>query len=97
MRELIIPDTTSFTRIPMSENDIRQGQCLGLSNRNLIQNKRANLAEEIISSTYKYDINNPHQYGVELAYLQGQLDALTALINESDDANNFIVSNSIDQ
>ena len=94
MKEFIIPDTTSFTRIPLTEMQLVSGQCLGIDNRNVIQNKRANLAEEIINKTYEFDVNSPHTYGVELAYLQGQLDALSALIVESDEANNFIVSNS---
>jgi hypothetical protein len=85
-------EVLSFTKVYLTELQESQGRSLNSVQRDVIQNSRANLAEEILAKTYSYDVNNPLDYGTELAYLQGQLDALTNLINLSDAATHFIVS-----
>lgn len=88
---------TSFTVVSLTPTQEAQGQILNQDQRDVIQNRRAALAEEILHKTFSYNISEPTNYGIELAYLQGQLDVLSEQISTSDDATKFIVSESQNQ
>lgn len=82
------PLTTSFTRIALSDNQVLQGQSLNQLQRDVIQNRRADLAEELINCIYTH--RDKEGYGLKIAELQGQLSILSLMLAESDAATNYL-------
>lgn len=91
MSEIKLSIPTSFTRIKLTDVDVIHGQQLGQLQKNVIQNRMADIAEEIINLTFSE--NKDDKYGLQLSYLQGQLHILNMQVLESDAANNVIISN----
>lgn len=79
---------TSFTKTVLTEAYEREGQSLNELQRAVLQNRRADLAEEILGHTFTFR-DGGAEYGVTLAYLQGQLDSLTHSLSLSDEATSY--------
>lgn len=87
------PSVTSFSRIVLSDQQSLQGQSLNHLQRDVIQNHRADIAEEIINTIY--DHKDKEGYALKIAYLQGQLSILSLQLAQSDAATKFINFNQV--
>ena len=76
---------SEFTRYEISDGELENGTYLNYLQKGIIQNRRADIASEILNLTPDdYTQGGLHQYHVRKAYLKGQLDILTHLLESSD-------------
>lgn len=85
----VIP--TSFTRVALSEEQVTQGKLFHQQQLDVMQNRMADIAEEVINLTFSE--NKDDKYGLQLAYLQGQLSIISLQVAESVEANHNLISN----
>ena len=85
----IIPNT--FITYELTEEEAIQGAILTVSQKQNIQNHRANIAEEKLS--LDYDVNNPQAFLQKEAHLKGQLDVLNWLLDSSEAAEDLAIDN----
>lgn len=86
---------TSFTRVALSEEAVLQGRMFYQQQLDVMQNRMADIAEEILNLTFSD--NKDDKYGLQLAYLQGQLSIVSLQIAESTEANITVISNLKDE
>lgn len=77
------PTPNTFTTYALSEDEVKQGQQLTSLNVAVLQNQRAQIAEEKLSLVFTP--NDVLSYTQQEAYLKGQLDLLSYILaaNES--------------
>ena len=85
----IIPNT--FTTYELTEEEAIQGAILTVSQKQIIQNYRANIAEEKLS--LNFDPSNPQLFIQQEASLKGQLDVLNWLLDSSETAEEEALNN----
>ena len=72
---------SQFCRYEMSEQELFQGSALTSLQGYCIQNQIANLASQKLNLVFNPD--EPAGFTQQVAYLQGQIDALQHLLNTS--------------
>lgn len=80
------PQSELISRKPLNPKEATEGELLNSFQSASISNLRADIAEEILRLTYTP--RDPEDYGVKLAYLQGQLDILSFLLTRATDTSN---------
>jgi len=81
---MAIQATGPFTSWSLSEQEVLSGSVLSFPQKQVIQNQRAQIAEQILALTF--DPLNPVQFAQDDAHLKGQLSALNYLLLLSDES-----------
>lgn len=82
--------SSSFSFIPLTQQEELRGQILNSDQKNILQNLRAGVAEQILNLVV--DTTNINKFTQEDAYLKGQLQAFSYLIDCSDVAEQEVLS-----
>lgn len=72
----------SLTTYKLSRKEELSGQILNLDQKQVIQNERAQIAEQMLGLTI--DLLNPADFAVQHAFLNGQFSVYTVLLERSD-------------
>ena len=75
---------SQFCRYELTEQELLQGSALTSLQAYCIQNQIANIAAQKLNLTF--DPDKPSDFTQQVAYLQGQIDALQHLLNTSEAA-----------
>lgn len=80
---------SSFTKVLMTDTELALASALPALAVAMLQNMRAQIAEEKLHLTL--DVKDISGFAQQEAYLRGQLDIVSTLINASYDAQNMVV------
>jgi len=72
-----------FSSYILTEQEELEGQLLNSNQKAVLRTKRSEIAAEKL--LLSFDVNSPGEYAQTEAYLRGQLDAITWLLDTSDD------------
>ena len=75
---------SQFCRYELNEQEISQGSALTAVQGYCIQNQIADLAAQKLNLVF--DPSKPDDFAQQIAYLQGQIDALQHILNTSESA-----------
>jgi len=81
---MAIQATGPFTSWSLSDQEIISGSVLSFTQKQVIQNQRAQVAEQILGLVF--DPLNPVQFAQDDAHLKGQLAAFNYLLLLSDES-----------
>ena len=91
----IVLAESKYIRYELSEEEILQGSILSPQQEMVIQNQISDLADRIIN--LRFDPLNPVQFGLEQADAQGQIIALSYLLDSSRNAKQTLLKASQSQ
>ncbi len=81
------PISNTFTTYSLSEEETKLGQQLSSLNVSVLQNQRAQIAEEKLNLVFTP--NDVLSYTQQEAYLKGQLDLITYLLSCNEESQKF--------
>ncbi len=81
------PSRNTFTTYTLTEDESRQGAVLSSLNISVMQNLRCSIAEEKLS--LQFTPNDVLAFTQQEAYLKGQLDMLSHLLDLNEDAQQY--------
>lgn len=73
-----------FTKYSLSEEEELSGNVLTFLQKLQIQNQLSSAAEAKVALVF--DPANPQEFGIQVAYLAGKIDALSLILANSDEA-----------
>lgn len=91
---MIIPQLFNPEVLSPAENLV--GQAMTYAQLKVLHNDQLILAQEILALTYQPG-DKDHDYGLTLAYKQGQLDNIIMLLTRAEEANLAIGANGLQQ
>jgi hypothetical protein len=77
-----------FTEYDLTEQDAIQGACISGLQKQVIQNRVASLARQLLQ--LKFNPLNPTEIALEQAAIQGRLDGLQEILEQSAEAENVL-------
>lgn len=89
MNQLIPERPQSFNYIELTEQQQTEGQILSTNQKNVIQNQRAAIAEELLG--LEFDPANQLKFVQQQSFLQGQLAVFKWLLDASTVAESVLV------